>query len=364
MKIYFSLGSMRKGGAERVISNLANELSKRYDIGIIITVNEESQYKLDKKINLFSLDEKEVKNNNFIIKNIKRIKKLDKILKKEKPDIIVSLLPEPTYRVLFLNLFGRKNKIIVSVRNDPKKEYNNIIKRIIMKVLYERADGFIFQTAEAKKFFSKKIQSKSTIIPNPINEEFITTPYEGERDKTIVTVGRLEKQKNHKLLIEAFNSIQKDYPDYKLLIYGSGRKEEELKQYVKEIDLVDKVKFKGNVNNVKEEIYKSGMFILSSDYEGMPNALMEAMALGLPVISTDCPCGGPKFLIENAKNGILVPVRKKEDMIEAIKYILENENESKKMGRQANTITDKVNPTRIYSMWEDYILKILNKRDK
>lgn len=364
MKILFCIGSMSKGGAERVISNLTNYLSKENDIYIIATKIKNIAYNLNENINIRSLEHSEDRNNSFIIKNLKRIKALNSYIGEIKPDVIISFLPEPSYRVLFLKIVKRKLKIIVSIRNDPKVEYKSDLNKFIMKILYPLADGFVFQTQEAQEYFSKKIQNRSTIIPNPINEEFIAVPYKGKRDKTIVTVGRLENQKNHKLLIEAFSNIEKDFPEYRLLIYGSGSKEEELKQYVKEINLADKVKFKGNVNNVKEEIYQSGMFILSSDYEGMPNALMEAMALGLPVISTDCPCGGPRFLIENFKNGILVPVGKKQEMIEAIKYILENENESKQMGRQANTIIDRLNPTKIYSMWEEYIQKILNKKDK
>ena len=324
MKILFCIGSMSKGGAERVISNLTNHLADKNDVYIVATKIKNIAYTLNKNIRIMTLENREDKKQNFIIKNFKRIKALNKYIEEIRPDIIISFLPEPSYRILLLKILKRKLKVIVSVRNDPKIEYKTRLNKFVMKILYPLANGFVFQTQEAKEYFSKKIQNKSTIIPNPINKEFIVTPYDGKRDKTIVTVGRLEEQKNHKLLIEAFSNIEKDYPEYKLLIYGSGSKEEELKQYVKGIGLIDKVEFKGNVNNVKEEIYKSGMFILSSNYEGMPNALIEAMALGLPVISTDCPCGGPRFLIENSKNGILVPVGKKQEMTEAIKYVLEN----------------------------------------
>jgi glycosyltransferase involved in cell wall biosynthesis len=177
-----------------------------------------------------------------------------------------------------------------------------------MKYLYKKADGFVFQTEDAAKYFEGIIKCDSKIIPNPINPKFIKEPYKGEREKNIVTVGRLESQKNQKMLIEAFGKIESKYPEYSLLIYGDGSKKEELQDLIKEKGLENKVILKGKIDDVENVIDKAKMFVLSSDYEGMPNALMEAMALGLPCISTDCPCGGPRYLMENGKSGLLVPV--------------------------------------------------------
>ena len=337
-------------------------VEKGNDVSIVISVKKATYYKLNDKVKLYGLDKENAKRN-FILRNISRINRLNSIINQTQPDIIISFLPEPSYRVLFLKLIHKKLNIIVSVRNDPKTEYSNWIKKTIMKFLYGKANGFIFQTQEAKEFFSPKIQKISVVIPNPISEEFMVKPYLGERKKTIVTVGRLEEQKNHKLLIDSFCAIENKYPEYKLLIYGSGSKENEIKKYIEEIKLKNKIELKGNVNDIKNEIYTSGLFILSSNFEGMPNALMEAMALGLPVISTDCPCGGPKFLIRNFENGILVPINNKTKMVEAIEFLLDNEKKSKKMGIEANKISEKLNPNNIYMMWENYVLKILNKKE-
>lgn len=361
MKILFCLGSMTKGGAERVIANLTNYLVNEYYISIVVTPPDESSYELDKRINFYTLDKKEDKKNGIIKRNIRRIVRLKRIIKEDNPNIIVSLLPEPTYRVMFLNLFLRK-KVIISVRNDPNVEYNNIFKKILVKLLYSRANGFIFQTEDAKMFFSKKIQDKSIIIPNPIADEFIVEPFNGKRKNKIVSVGRLTKQKNQLNLIKAFFIFEKKYSDYKLYIYGEGELHEELDNEIKKMNLNNKVFLEGNVNDIKNRIYDSKMFVLSSDYEGMPNALMEAMALGIPCISTNCPCGGPKFLIKDKQNGLLVPVNDIDALEKTMEYIADNELISTKMGISANKIGKELNCKQINKRWIDYILKIEKER--
>lgn len=289
MRILFTTGCMNKGGAERVVANLANAFAKDNDVSIVITINDAPKYDLNKKIILASLDEGIV-GHNLIKKNIKRIKNLKRFIRNFKPDIIVSFLPEPSYRVLFLSMFN-KIPVIVSVRNDPKIEYKSFKSRLIMKLLYPLAKGFVFQTKEAQEYFSSKIQSKSIVIPNPVDKRFLEKNCEGQRSNTIVTVGRLEEQKNHELLINAFSKITNEIPEYKLIIYGEGSLRERLEQQIKNLKLEEKVLLPGVEKNIEEKIYNARLFVLSSNYEGMPNALMEAMALGIPSISTDCPCG-------------------------------------------------------------------------
>ena len=359
MNILFCLGSMDKGGAERVISNMANNLILNNNVSIVTTVNRKSEYYLKDEISIFSLDEDEKRTS-----NIKRIIKLRDIIKNVKPNIIISFQPEPSFRILALKIFN-KIPTIVSVRNDPKIEYKNIKRKIFMKMLYPLADGYVFQTEEAKQYFSKKIQDKSIIIPNPINENFIVDePYKGKREKTIVSVGRLEPQKNHKLLIDAFKEIVKKHKEYKLLIYGDGSLKNKLEEYTKDLGLSNNIIFKGKKDNIKEEIYNARMFVLSSNYEGMPNALMEAMALGLPCISTNCPCGGPRTLINTNINGILVKVNDVNEMKNAINKIIEDEELSQKIENNAIKIKEEYAPDKIMNIWKKYIINIQEKKNE
>lgn len=361
MKILFSIGSMNKGGAERVVANLSNYMSKSNDVGIVMSVNDTPKYELNKKINLYTLDNNVENRQNKIEKNIRRLKRLNEIIKEYNPDIIVSFLPEPSYRVLLLKVFNSKIPIIVSVRNDPKVEYKNIFSKILMKILYPLADGFVFQTEEAKQYFGEKIQKKSIIIPNPIKEELKNfNVYSGKRDNLIVSVGRLEKQKNQKMLIDAFAKLSREFDSYNLVIYGEGSLRQQLEKQVENLNLANRVFLPGETDNIIEKIHKAKIFVLSSDYEGMPNSLMEAMAMGIACISTDCPCGGPRFLIKDGYNGYLVPTNNVEALTNAMKKILKNDkNEVGERGYK--TIIEKLDPKKIITRWQKYIRETARK---
>ncbi|MGM9876376.1 MAG: glycosyltransferase family 4 protein [Bacilli bacterium] len=356
MKILFYIGNLRKGGAERVVVTLSNNLVKSNDVTIITTTDEEPEYELDKNINLFNL--KDFKGNkNSLSKNMIYLKKLKKYIKEINPDIVLGFLPEPSYRLLLLKPFI-KVPVIISDRNDPKIEYASFKNKIIMKWLYHRADGFVFQTSEAQNYFSKKIQSKSTVIANPVDDKFFNVNYCGENSKEFINVGRLNEQKNQIFLIESFKEIIKKYPDYKLLIYGDGDMKEELSSYIIKNKLNDNVKLCGNVDNIENFLKDKKGFILSSKYEGMPNALMEAMAVGLPCISTDCPCGGPRELIKNNKSGLLIENENKEQLISSIIYIIENREKCISMSKTAKKGMNNYNCDNITAKWLDFMKEV------
>ena len=153
------------------------------------------------------------------------------------------------------------------------------------------------------------------------------------------------------LLLEAFAEAHKTHPEYILKIYGEGVLRGALENKISEFNLEESAFLMGEKDNIKDEIYKEGIFVLSSDYEGMPNALMEAMALGIPCISTDCPCGGPKYLIKNKKNGILVDINDKNQLKEAMIYLIENKDIAKEIGSCANKICEELNPSVINKKW-------------
>ena len=354
MKILFYIGSLKKGGAERVISNLANDFVKNNEVVLITTVNK-IEYSLNRNIIYHSLEYKKKTN---IMQQLKNLKKL---VNKENPDVIISFLTGANFRILLLRKMINI-PIIISVRNDPKKEYKALQRKILSKILYPKTDGIVFQTEEAKKYFNRKIQNKSVIIPNPIKKEFFTNEQStSKKEKIIVSVGRLEKQKNHNLLIDAFFDISKKFPDYKLIIYGEGSLRKQLEKKIQSLNMQDKVILPGIVDNIQDKIKQAKVFVMSSDYEGMPNALMEAMALGLIVISTDCPCGGPKFLIENNKNGFLVGVKNMKELSTAIEKALKlSEKEIKKISENARKFVSKLNEEEINKIWYEYIEKVVH----
>lgn len=366
-KIIFSIVSMDKGGAERVVSILSNELCKNNDITIVTMVDEKVAYDLDKRIHYICLAENKLKSRNKILKKLCslinifiRFRKMKKILKNVNPDVIIAFLPEASFFTALAN--SKKNKLIISDRNDPNMEYNNIIYKILMRLTYKKADGFVFQTPHAKEFFDKYInfnKTKYDIIVNPINLDFLNHNYKLCNSKIIINVGRLNKQKNQELLIRSFKNIAEELPDYKLEIYGEGPLHSYLNDLINNLNMENRITLMGVSNNIVEKLLNSELFVLSSDYEGIPNALLEAMALGLPVISTDCPCGGPSMFIENGKNGFLVPVDNIEEMTKKIKKVLTDENLKNNIGNNSLNIREKVHPNIIIKKWEEFINKVI-----
>ena len=228
--------------------------------------------------------------------------------------------------------------------------------KVIRDLLYgcAKCNAVVFQTEGAKSYFNNKIQSKGSIILNPIRKNL--PEHSKEKDsRRIVSVGRLNSQKNYTLLLEAFALFCQKYNDYKLEIYGKGEQEETLKKLAKTLGIEDRVIFEGFRNDVHEKIADATMFVMSSDYEGLSNALLEAMAMGLPCISTDSPPGGARMVIKNGQNGLLVPVGNKEKLMEAMDSIAANAEMAEKMGRNAAEMRDLLSEERICSQWEKLI---------
>lgn len=357
-KIMFYINAIHLGGAERVVVNLANKfVENNYEVVLVTSIYDSWEYPVDKRVKRLSLEKEDLKQS-LLIKNVSRVYKLRKICKNEKPDLLISFMAEPNFRAL-LATKGTKIKNLISVRNDPNKEYRNRSFRIAAKLLYPSAEGCVFQTNEAQNWFSSKIQSKSRVIMNQVDEQFYKTKRIGIGNN-IISCGRLVKQKNYKLLIEAFSIIAADFLDENLLIFGEGCLKEELEELIQKKKLVSRIKLMGTSQNIPQVLSEAKIFVLSSDYEGMPNALLEAMAVGVPSISTECPCGGPKMIIKNRDNGILVKANNTEELANAMRELLENEDFLKKIGQNAKKETEKYTVENVFKDWQNYVEDIIN----
>lgn len=356
-KIYFYINVLCKGGAERVILQLANHFYRAgYEAVVVTSYKGKDEYEIPTGIRRVVLEDGDIKQSQ-IKRNINRIRKLRKICITEKADVLISFMQEPNFRAVLATL-GLKTKTIVSVRNDPKKEYSGIAGRFISRIILPMAEGCVFQTQEAKLWFPEKLQKKSAIILNAVAESF----FEAHRRETAntVAIGRLTAQKNHDLLIRAFAGVASKYPTEKLLIYGDGERKEHLTKLIETMGLKERVCLMGTTSQVEQVLTQASIFVLSSDYEGLPNALMEAMAVGVPIISTDCPCGGPKALIEDGENGLLVPVGDEEEMAKALNELLSNPEYAKKMGRAVKESAERFKPDRVFLQWEAIVNKVMN----
>ena len=359
MHIACMISSLIKGGSERVMCNLADYFVQQgHRVTLVTQYRREDEYPLSPKVKriLSEITEEEMGGNRISNFN-RRFRKLRNIWKAEEPDAILVFIGKNNFMAL-LTAWGLHVPVVVSVRADPYQEYPNGWMRFMARHLFKRAAGVVLQTRECMEFFPKAVQRRSVILHNPVNEVFFENPYEGDREHTIVTVGRIDENKNQALLLRAFALIAADYPDYRIILYGEGDQEENLKQLARDLEIADHVTFAGNVSDVAEQIKKAGVFVLTSNTEGMPNALIEAMVLGLPVIATDCPCGGPRELIDHGKNGLLTPVDDTEKMKENLQLLLNDLQYAYQMGQNARKTTDIYREEIVYREWMDYLMSV------
>ena len=320
MKVLGFIGAMTADGAERVMSLLVNTLASEGHEVVLLLQSNVIEYKLDERIKVIVVGNNGATNPISSFLNIYRGTR--EVFKQENPDVIVSFMSVVSMYACLCSI-GLHIPVIVSERNTPAHEDRTKLHSVVRNLSYRLAKGAIFQTKEARDYFPRQIRVNSTIIPNPVSDDL---PYANRKniEKTIVTLGRLDTQKNHKLLIEAFADFSKSHPDYQLKLYGKGPLAEALKQQAQDMKLDGKVLFMGNQPQIHEKIRNVSMYVLSSDYEGISNALMECMAMGLPCVSTDCPCGGSRELIQDGINGELVPVGDRKALADAMGRVADN----------------------------------------
>ena len=356
MKIFYYINTISHGGAERVMTNLASEMAVRgHDCTIITSFTKEWEYPIGVGVKRISIYDRPI--GNFITRNYKLISAVRKLIKENEPDLLVTFMGEPNLRALPI-VAGTGTKLVMSVRNDPQKEYVGHVKRWIAKYIFPLADGMVFQTVDAKEWFPTRLQEKSVIIYNPVDYAFYNIELSGKRTG-IVATGRLKPQKNHSLLIKAF-AIIADKVEDDLTIYGAGE-QDALNNLIHNLGLDGRVHLLGQCGDVPNVLSKYRLYVLSSDFEGMPNALMEAMAVGLPCVSTDCPCGGPRKLFSNGLKDCLVPVGNEEKMTEKMLQLLTDANYAAEVSALCKNASEEFEPSKIFDCWENYLCRFSRK---
>lgn len=355
--LLFYINAINGGGAERVIIQLAHHFALEGYRSILVTsfVDRTFEYKIPNNVTRISIEEDEIRRSRFT-RNYFRIKELRRLIKKYRPLAVMSFMAEPNFRAI-LATRGLKTKVIVSVRNDPNREYCGKLGYLVGKYLLPKADGCVFQTEDARAWFPMKLQKKSQIIMNDVKEEFFCVERLDVRD--IVVVGRLNKQKNHRLIINAYSKIANRYPEIKLRIYGEGNLRDDLALQIEKLGMKSQIILHGATDDVVSVLKHARIFVLPSDYEGMPNCLLEALAVGVPCISTDCPCGGPRMLIKDGYNGLLIPVNDDRALVNALEYLLENRQLAEKMGENAKQTANAYRPQIIFKQWKEYVEAII-----
>jgi GalNAc-alpha-(1->4)-GalNAc-alpha-(1->3)-diNAcBac-PP-undecaprenol alpha-1,4-N-acetyl-D-galactosaminyltransferase len=361
-KILFVIHKINYGGAGKVLTFLANRFSlEGYEVYFLTYENNIFPNKLLPEVKHIGYinSTKPL----FFFKRIFQIFFIRKTIININPDVIISFLSYPNILSIIASR-GFRLPVIISERCDPYALKSWFTK--FRNLVYYFADGCVFQTREAKNYYHKSIQEKAVVIPNPIIEA-IPDKWIKEKDDIIVNVGRFELiQKRQDILIKAFAKIVDKFPNTNLVLFGDGEDEQKIKNIIIECHLEGRVVLAGVTIDIYESIKKAKLFVLSSDYEGIPNALIEAMSVGLPCVSTNYSPGGVKDIIKNMENGILVKAGCIDELARAIEYMLENPKLADMMGQNASKIVNKLNSEIIYRQWEKYIkerlsIKHLNK---
>lgn len=359
-KYLFLITGMPMGGAERVMATLANEFVKKGNQVRLITLKEAvSAYKLDERVEFIG-GNADLASSNPLLKKfeifrsiIKSILFYKKQLKDYNPDIVLSFLTNTNLLAVINNYISRKKyPIIISERCDPRTRSNLLIK--LCNKIYPLADCIVCQSNEIENYFLNQDSNVNTVvIQNPINEECINKEYIANRQKRIVAVGRLNNQKNYDLLIDAFSDIEKDYPNHRVEIYGQGPEKDRLQNKVDKLGLSNRILFMGTKQNVMKSVADAQLYVMTSDFEGFPNALAEAMASGIPVISTNFPTGVAKELIKDDVNGYVVPVGDRKKLSEAIVKIISDEQIQAKMSKNNKKLREQLSVDNIVEQWEN-----------
>lgn len=358
MKVTFVIGSLSSGGAERVLVLLTDAFLKKGSHVSVVTLNgaESDFYTLPSSVHRQALDISTPAQTLF------GLLKLRRALFSTQPDVIVSLIDRMNVLTLLATV-GLGIPVVVSERTDPKAHRIGSLWTRLRSWTYPWAGRIVVQTRGASDYFLPKFQSTVCVIPNPVvsplPEPRLPGPF--PEKPFLIAMGRFTKEKCFDLLMRAFSGLCRDYPEWKLVIIGDGPLRKEWENLRDQLGLSDRVLFPGRVKNPYRWLKQADIFVMSSLYEGFPNALCEAMACGLPVISTDCP-SGPREIIREGQDGVLVPNQDVAALSKAMVRLMSDREERERLGSRAVEVVGRFGVQKVSAMWEAMLVQVLEEQ--
>ena len=348
MKIAFFIGHMGYGGAERVISLLANDYCRRgWDTDIVMLLSRDLAQRLEPGVRLVDLS---LGGGSYLKRAPSWLRQIRGYLKREKPDCVVSFIGRINALVLTAAL-GMNIPIVVSERNDPRHDGRGKGMLAFCDALYKTARAVVFQTKAEQECFSEAVKAKGVIIPNPVSTEGVSR--REPKGFHVVTAGRLAEQKNQKMLMDAMALVRREIPEASCTIYGEGELRQELESYVREKGLENTVFLPGHALDIHEKISDASAFVLTSEYEGLPNALIEAMMLGIPCVTTDYP--GSEEVMEDGVTGLIVPRGDAETLARKLIGLARDGASGKALGENARVDAEKYRTENVIAQWQNVI---------
>ena len=387
------ISSMNRGGAEHVMTNLAEHfVGLGWDIRLVTTHRAQNEYSLcGRESSEYSADERtspegivcvtvqegtpdrpgrlvryyseigpEEETGSRLHNFRARCAKLTIIWKMTDPDAVLSCIGKNN--MMAVKTASRLGiPTAVSVRADPQMEYPSFFMKAAAGYYYRKAAAVIMQTDSTLAFFGNSTARKAVVLKNPVGDRYLTEKLcdINDREKTIIAVGRNDANKRHEMLVNAFAAVSVNIPDYRLVIYGDGELHERLRERVRQLGMEKRISLPGVTDDAAGAMGRASVFVLTSDTEGMPNSLIEAMCMGMVCISTDCPCGGPHMLIRDGVNGILIPVADQKALEKALLAAASDGEMRIKMSEEAQKMREIYSSERVYGEWEEQLRKIM-----
>ncbi len=362
MKICLFNQDLGYGGAEKMMAWLANSLAA--DSSFFVTFltfrdNDKDYQQLDDAVTRLRISSEKKGGN--VLDIVRTAVSLRKFLCRERPDAVIAFL-SPAQLRLRMAAVGTGTKVIFSHRSDPYyRNFNGFkaeIAGFLSDLVFRSADSFVFQTKRSMDYFPPDIRRRAVVIPNPVKPlNCQSSRIPGGDSPRVVTVSRLDiKQKRQDLLIEAFNIFNRSHPEYELCLYGSGPDLELIRSMA---SANPKIILCGVTEDVPASISTASMFVLVSDFEGIPNALLEAMSIGLPCISTDFSSGGASLLIDSPDCGRLVPCGDVDAIAGAMSFYADNIGEAERIGRNAKAVNERFSEKMIFELWRKFIVSVV-----
>lgn len=352
--VVFVTGSLTGGGAEKVISILASQCAEMgADVDMVILRERKRAFALSDKVKCHQLHSKWKS-----MQVIDRILQLRRILREKEKCTIIPFLPIITLYVLIANI-GLGHRVVTSERADPRRSIfakgcamKDRIGSFLMRRLglYGLCDHMVFQTPDAQACYGRWIRKKSSLIPNPLDTTVLPEPC-GAREKWVVAAGRLSEEKNFPMLLRGFAAFYQMYPEYRLTIFGEGKQRAELEALVKELGLDGCVDMPGFVDHLSQRIARAGIYVSTSNHEGISNSMIEALGMGIPAVVTDCPVGGARMFVHTDENGILIPVEDQQAFVNALCRIASDEAYAKRLSQGAAELRKELAAEQICRQW-------------
>lgn len=358
MNITLIISSLEAGGAERVVSLMSNHWAQQGWEVTVLTFDDGSKtpfFPLHDGVKVVPLDLFSFSKSFFdsVTNNIRRTLKIRRAVKLSQADAVISFIDTANVRTLLATRWLGV-PVIVSERSDPACHPIGSIWCRLRNLVYPRADAVILQSKEVLDKFSKAIQNNARIIPNPVlrpvysNHPFITLDR-----PAVMSVGRLAPEKDYGRLLRAFASVADRFTQWNLILAGDGPERPKLEALVAELGLSDRIRILGMVDNVYDYLAQADLFVQSSRYEGFPNALCEALAVGVPSISTQC--NGVSTILENGQIGMIVPVGDTKKLADAMAEMMKSKTIRASYARKGQESMARFAVDRVMSMWEEVI---------